>query len=55
MLFRETGKRLGGKFLAYWQTHGGLLQQGFPISDEFVEVSDRTASLYSANTSRGSV
>ena len=21
----------------YWQTHGGLAQQGFPISDEFTE------------------
>jgi hypothetical protein len=38
--FPETGKRVGGKFLAYWQTHGGLAQQGLPISDEFTEVSD---------------
>jgi hypothetical protein len=37
VLFRETGKRLGGKFLQYWQTHGGLAQQGYPISDEFME------------------
>jgi hypothetical protein len=35
--FPETGKRLGGKFLGYWQTHGGLAQQGYPISDEFQE------------------
>jgi len=38
-LFKETGKTVGGSFLAYWQTHGGLAQQGFPISNEFTEVS----------------
>ncbi len=32
-LFKETNKRLGGKFLTYWNTHGGLAQQGFPISE----------------------
>ncbi len=37
--FRETSKRVGGKFLQYWRTHGGLAQQGFPISEEFTEVS----------------
>src|SRR5688500_18956901 len=35
--FAETGNRLGGRFLHYWQAHGGLPQQGFPISDEFEE------------------
>lgn len=39
-LFSQTGKRLGGIFLDYWQAHGGLAQQGYPISDEFTEVSD---------------
>jgi len=39
ILFNQTGKRLGGKFLDYWRTHGGLPQQGYPISDEFTEVS----------------
>lgn len=38
-LFNETGHRVGGTFLTYWQTHGGLAQQGYPISDEFTEVS----------------
>jgi hypothetical protein len=37
--FPQTGKRVGGTFLAYWQNHGGLAQQGYPISDEFSEVS----------------
>ena len=45
-LFSETGKRVGGKFLEYWRTHGGLAQQGFPISDEFTEVSDLDGKEY---------
>ncbi|HUS13905.1 MAG TPA: N-acetylmuramoyl-L-alanine amidase, partial [Chloroflexia bacterium] len=39
-LFAATGKRVGGAFLAYWQAHGGLAQQGYPISEEFTETSD---------------
>ena len=35
--FSETGKRLGGRFLEYWLEHGGLRQQGLPLSDEFME------------------
>lgn len=35
--FQETGKQVCGKFLTYWRTHGGLAQQGFPISDVFDE------------------
>ena len=46
VLFRETGKRLGGRFLDYWRTHGGLPQQGYPISDEFVERSDLDGKEY---------
>jgi hypothetical protein len=46
ILYPETGKRLGGKFLDYWQTHGGLAQQGYPISDEFTERSDLDGNLY---------
>jgi hypothetical protein len=37
--FAETGHSLGGAFRAYWEQHGGLAQQGYPISDEFTEVS----------------
>ncbi|MDQ5823828.1 MAG: hypothetical protein M3441_06385 [Chloroflexota bacterium] len=40
VLFPETGRRLGGVFREYWVKNGGLAQQGLPISDEFVEVSD---------------
>ena len=35
--FQETGHVACGKFLAYWQAHGGLAQYGFPISDPFLE------------------
>jgi hypothetical protein len=45
-LFRETGKRLGGRFLAYWRANGGLAQQGFPISDEFMETSPLDGNTY---------
>src|SRR6476661_1597428 len=37
-LFPETGHKVGGTFLAYWISHGALRQQGYPISDEFIEV-----------------
>ncbi|HST03401.1 MAG TPA: M14 family zinc carboxypeptidase [Chloroflexia bacterium] len=46
LLFPETGKRLGGIFLDYWQSHGGLAQQGYPISDEFQEKSDLDGKVY---------
>jgi hypothetical protein len=39
VLFPEMGKRLGGPFLEYWMSHGGLMQKGYPISDEFMEIS----------------
>jgi pimeloyl-ACP methyl ester carboxylesterase len=45
-LFQETGKRVGGKFLDYWKSHGGLAQQGFPISEEFSEKSDLDGKTY---------
>jgi plastocyanin len=44
--FPETGKTLGGKFREYWNAHGGLAQQGYPISDEFREKSDLDGKTY---------
>jgi len=38
-LFPQTGFTVGGKFLEYWDAHGGVAQQGYPISNEFTEVS----------------
>src|SRR5215212_8560528 len=37
--FQETGKAVCDPFLAYWDSHGGLAQQGLPLTDEFIEVS----------------
>ena len=45
-VFAETGHTVGGRFLDYWNNHGGLAQQGYPLSDEFVEVSDLTGQSY---------
>jgi dipeptidyl aminopeptidase/acylaminoacyl peptidase len=36
--FPETGFSVSGRFLAYWQSHGGLAINGFPISPERAEV-----------------
>jgi carboxyl-terminal processing protease len=46
ILFSQTGKHLGGVFLSYWNAHGGLAQQGYPISDEFSETSDTDGKTY---------
>ena len=35
-----------GMFLDYWNTHGGLAQQGFPISDEMQRQSDTDGKTY---------
>jgi hypothetical protein len=45
-LFAEAGHRVGGKFFTYWQSHGGLAQQGYAISDEFTEVSELDGKPY---------
>lgn len=44
--FAETGMTVGGKFLDYWKSHGGVAQQGFPISEEFQEKSDLDGKTY---------
>jgi peptide/nickel transport system substrate-binding protein len=44
--FQETGKTVRGKFLAYWNSHGGLAQQGFPISEEMQEKSETDGKTY---------
>ncbi len=38
-IFSETGKTVGGSIGAYWQAHGGLITLGYPISEEFPELS----------------
>jgi uncharacterized protein with LGFP repeats len=44
--FPETGHWLGGGFWWYWRDHGGLAQQGYPISDQFQERSDIDGKTY---------
>ncbi|MDQ2808711.1 MAG: cupredoxin domain-containing protein [Chloroflexota bacterium] len=44
--FAETGHTVGGVFRSYWESHGGLAQQGYPISDEFTEKSDLNGQPY---------
>ena len=44
--YSQTGKVLGGTFQRYWDSHGGLRQQGFPISNEFIEVNDLDGKPY---------
>jgi uncharacterized protein YkwD len=37
--FPETGHSLSNGFLYYWQSHGGLYQFGYPLSEEIQETS----------------
>jgi hypothetical protein len=45
-VFTETGHTIGGSFREYWESHGALPQQGYPISDEFTEVSALDGKAY---------
>ncbi|MFN8536262.1 MAG: hypothetical protein U0232_02140 [Thermomicrobiales bacterium] len=36
--FPETGYRISGTFMTYWESHGGLAINGYPISPERAEV-----------------
>ncbi len=44
--FAQTGHSVCGKFLTYWQSHGGLAQNGYPISEPFIETSDLNGKPY---------
>ena len=44
--FHETGKTVSGKFLDFWNTNGGLMQLGFPISDVMQDVSATDGKTY---------
>ena len=44
--FPETGKSVCGKFLQYWNEHGGVTQQGFPVSDLLQERSEVDGKTY---------
>ncbi len=44
--FDQTGRCVRGRFFDYWQSHGGLAQQGLPLSDEFDEVNPTDGKVY---------
>ena len=44
--FGETGHSVQGRFLQYWNAHGGLAIQGYPISEIMSERSDVNGSTY---------
>ncbi len=45
LFFQETGQAIRGRFLEYWQAHGGLQQFGYPISP-FMEDTGEAGSRY---------
>jgi hypothetical protein len=44
--FPATGHPLCGRFLQYWLAHGGLAQQGYPLSDVFLATDPATGQAY---------
>ena len=46
MTFPETGKEIRGVFLTYWKEHGGLAQQGYPITNPMLEKSELDGKEY---------
>jgi cell wall-associated NlpC family hydrolase len=44
--FPETGKCASGAFLQYWDEHGGLAQQGLPLTDVMSEVNPADGNTY---------
>jgi spore germination protein YaaH len=46
VFFAETGHTLGGAFLSYWRTRGGLPVFGFPLTEEFAEKSPTDGKTY---------
>ena len=44
--FPETGHMLRGSFYGYWHNHGGLAQQGYPITEEFTELNKLNGKPY---------
>jgi hypothetical protein len=46
LYFPETGHTVSGAFLTYWMEHGGLGQQGYPLTEEFQEKSQLDGKMY---------
>jgi hypothetical protein len=45
--FPETGQCLNGRFLEYWEQHGGLAIFGYPITEARAEVNQNMQIAYS--------
>src|SRR5207253_2645385 len=46
LYFPETGHNLKGIFADYWVSHGGLTQQGYPLTEPYEQVSDVDGKVY---------
>lgn len=44
--FPETGHTVSGKILEYWGRYGGVAQFGFPVSEQFKEISPTDGKTY---------
>ncbi|PZS02897.1 MAG: peptidoglycan hydrolase [Candidatus Chloroheliales bacterium] len=44
--FLQTGHSLAGRFLRYWQQHGGLAIYGYPLTEEHTEISATDGKVY---------
>jgi len=44
--FQATGHTLQGPFYEYWKSHGGLWMFGYPLSEEYQEVSATDGKVY---------
>src|SRR6185295_19419870 len=44
--FPETNHAVNNEFLRYWNGHGKLAQQGYPLSERFLEKSDLDGKIY---------
>src|SRR5215208_5112735 len=44
--FPETQHWVRGVFLKYWNEHGGLAQQGYPLTEEFPEINKLNGNTY---------
>jgi len=46
VFYAPTAHTLGGSFKTYWESHGGLEQFGYPITEEYQEVSATDGKTY---------
>lgn len=46
LFFPQTGHNISGTFKAYWEGHGGLAVNGYPITEQFEERSPTDGKLY---------